>query len=176
MLHSLMMLQISFYRDLKISTFFVKLIRWYNLVMYFSAVLLGDSSLAGLLYTSFGTVFSICGISSHQGKYKAFSTCASHLSVVFLFYCTSLGVYLSSAASQSSHSSAIASVMYTLVTPMLNPFIYSLRNKEIKGALRRFFGMASTKGPVILGQKKCPGLQDSKPQSQNCASLITLQK
>ena len=117
MLHSLMMLQISFYRDLKISTFFVKLIRWYNLVMYFSAVLLGDSSLAGLLYTSFGTVFSICGISSHQGKYKAFSTHASQLSIVS-FCCVSLGVYLSSVATQSSHSSAMTSVMYTVITPI----------------------------------------------------------
>ncbi|KAK1342681.1 hypothetical protein QTO34_015447 [Cnephaeus nilssonii] len=51
-----------------------------------------------------------------------------------------LGVYLSSVASQSSHSSATASVMYTVVTPMLNPFIYSLRNNDIKRALERFFG------------------------------------
>ncbi|XP_047596895.1 olfactory receptor 7A17-like [Lutra lutra] len=69
----------------------------------------------------------------------------SWLSVVSLFYCTSLGVYLSSAATQSSHSSAVASVMYTVVTPMLNPFIYSLRNKDIKEALIRFCGMAALK-------------------------------
>ncbi|XP_027624959.1 olfactory receptor 7A17-like [Tupaia chinensis] len=59
----------------------------------------------------------------------------SGLSVVSLFYCTIIGVYLSSAA-HSSHSSAAASVMYTVVTPMLNPFIYSLRNKDIKRALK----------------------------------------
>ncbi|XP_032159670.1 olfactory receptor 7A10-like [Mustela erminea] len=63
----------------------------------------------------------------------------SWLSVVSLFYCTMLGVYLSSAATQSSHASAVASVMYTVVTPMLNPFIYSLRNKDIKRALKTFF-------------------------------------
>ncbi|XP_034513070.1 olfactory receptor-like protein OLF4 [Ailuropoda melanoleuca] len=66
--------------------------------------------------------------------------------IVSLFYCTGLGVYLSSAATQSSHASAVASVMYTVVTPMLNPFIYSLRNKQIKRALMRFSGMAALKG------------------------------
>ncbi|XP_070125329.1 olfactory receptor-like protein OLF4 [Equus caballus] len=184
-LQTSMVLQLSFCTHMEIPHFFCELNQMIqlacsdtflnNMVMYFTAMLLCGGPLPGIIYSYFKIVCSICGISSAQGKYKAFSTCASHLSVVSLF-CTSLGVYLNSAASQSSHSSAIASVMYTLVTPMLNPFIYSLRNKEIKGALRRFFGMASTKGPVILGQKKCPGLQDSKPQSQNCASLITLQK
>nr|XP_035944957.1 olfactory receptor 7A5-like [Halichoerus grypus] len=60
----------------------------------------------------------------------------SWLSVVSLFYCTLLGVYLSSAAPQIFHSSAVVSVMYTVVTPMLNPFIYTLRNKDIKRALK----------------------------------------
>ncbi|KAK1342683.1 hypothetical protein QTO34_015449, partial [Cnephaeus nilssonii] len=84
--------------------------------------------LCGLLIVS-----CICGIPSAQGKYKAFSTCASHLLIVSLFYGTCLGVYFSSAATQNAHSTAIASVMYTVVTPMLNPFIYSLRNNDIKG-------------------------------------------
>ncbi|XP_039739069.1 olfactory receptor 7D4 [Pteropus medius] len=61
--------------------------------------------------------------------------------IVSLFYCTGLGVYLSSAATHSSQSSAVASVMYTVVTPMLNPFIYSLRNKDIQVSLKKFFGM-----------------------------------
>ncbi|XP_039739065.1 olfactory receptor-like protein OLF4 [Pteropus medius] len=65
----------------------------------------------------------------------------SWLSVVFLFYCTVIGVYFSSASPHSTHSSTVASVMYTVVTPMLNPFIYSLRNKDIKGALKRFCGV-----------------------------------
>ncbi|XP_043323563.1 olfactory receptor 7A17-like [Cervus canadensis] len=69
----------------------------------------------------------------------------SWMMIVLLFYCTSLGVYLSSAATHSSHSSATASVMYTVVTPMLNPFIYSLRNKDIKGALKRVCGIVGCK-------------------------------
>ncbi|XP_044110812.1 olfactory receptor 7A5-like [Neovison vison] len=80
----------------------------------------------------------------------------SWIMIVSLFYCTVLGVYLSSAATQSSHSTAVASVMYTVVTPMLNPFIYSLRNKDIKAALIRFFKRATIKGTIVLVVKKCP--------------------
>ncbi|XP_069320913.1 olfactory receptor 7A17-like [Eulemur rufifrons] len=58
--------------------------------------------------------------------------------IVSLFSCTILGVYLSSAATQNSCSSAIALVVYTVVTPMLNPFVYSLRKTDIRRALRRF--------------------------------------
>nr|XP_036872118.1 olfactory receptor 7A10-like [Manis javanica] len=79
----------------------------------------------------------------------------SWITVVSLFYCTSLGVSLSSAATQSSHSSATASLMYTVVTPMLNPFIYSLRNKDIKRTLKRFFGKETIKGLIVLRLKKC---------------------
>ncbi|CAO2631014.1 Olfactory receptor 1571 (Fragment) [Lemmus lemmus] len=109
------------------------------MVMFFGAVLLGGGPLAGILYSYSKIVSSIRAISSSQGKYKAFSTCASHLSVVSLFYSTLLGVYLSSSVTQNSHSTARASVMYSVVTPMLNPFIYSLRNKDLMGALRRLF-------------------------------------
>ncbi|XP_023603583.1 olfactory receptor 7A10 [Myotis lucifugus] len=79
----------------------------------------------------------------------------SWITIVSFFYGTGVGVYLSSAVTQSSDSSATASVMYTVVTPMLNPFIYSLRNKDIKRALKRFFGMVAIKGPIVLGLKKC---------------------
>ncbi|XP_057345181.1 olfactory receptor 7A10-like [Manis pentadactyla] len=87
------------------------------------------------------------------------------VTVVSLYYCSSLGVYLSSAATYSSHSSATASVMYALVTPMLNPIIYSLRNKDIKGALKRVLWMEGVKMHIVLGMK-CPRFQDSKPQDQ----------
>ncbi|XP_052498630.1 olfactory receptor 7A10-like [Budorcas taxicolor] len=68
----------------------------------------------------------------------------SWLAIVSLFYCTMLGVYLSSAATHNAHSSATASVMYTVITPMLNPFIYSLRNKDMKRALKVFFVRAAS--------------------------------
>ncbi|XP_043441742.1 olfactory receptor 7A17-like [Prionailurus bengalensis] len=151
LLQTLMMLCLSFCTEVEISHFFCEINQVVllacsdpflnDMLMYFAAGLLGGASLAGILYSYSKIVSSIRGISSAQGKYKAFSTCASHLSVVSLFYCTGLGVYLSSAATQSFHSSATASVMYTVVTPMLNPFIYSLRNKDIKRALKRIVGV-----------------------------------
>ncbi|EPQ06347.1 Olfactory receptor 7A10 [Myotis brandtii] len=150
LLESLMVLCLSFCSDLEIPHFFCELNQVIklacsdtflnNIMLYFLLVLLGGGPLVGILYSYSKIVSCICAIPSAQGKYKAFSTCASHLSVVSLFYGTCLGVYLSSAATQNAHSSATASVMYTVVTPMLNPFIYSLRNNDIKRALVRFFG------------------------------------
>ncbi|XP_047572432.1 olfactory receptor 7A17-like [Lutra lutra] len=151
LLQSLMVLWLSFCREVEVSHFFCEINQVVriacsstllnDMMMYFAAVLLAGGPLAGIIYSYSKIISSILRISSAQGKYKAFSTCASHLSVVSLFYCTLLGVYLSSASPQSSHSSAIASVMYTVVTPMLNPFIYSLRNKDIKRALKSIFGV-----------------------------------
>ncbi|XP_057564928.1 olfactory receptor 7A17-like [Hippopotamus amphibius kiboko] len=152
LLHSLMALRLSFCTELEIPHFFCEINQVVqlacsdtflnDLVMYFAAGMLGSISLTGIFYSYSKIVSSIQGISSAHGKYKAFSTCASHLSVVSLFYCTMLGVYLSPDSANSSHSSATASMMYTVVTPMLNPFIYSLRNKDIKRALKRITGMA----------------------------------
>ncbi|KAM5189945.1 olfactory receptor 7A40-like [Callospermophilus lateralis] len=149
LLETLMALRLSFCTDVEIPHFVCELNQLVLLacsdtlpnvmVMYFAAVLLGGGPFAGILYSYSKIVSSVRAISSAQGKYKAFSTCASHLSVVTLFYSTLLGVYLSSSLTQNSQSTARASVMYSVVTPMLNPFIYSLRNKDITGALRRLF-------------------------------------
>ncbi|XP_036894997.1 olfactory receptor 7D4-like [Sturnira hondurensis] len=76
----------------------------------------------------------------------------SWIIIVSLFYGTGLGVYLSSASIHSSQSSAVTSVMYTVVTPMLNPFIYSLRNRDIKRALKRVLGMVDN---VHLAAEDC---------------------
>ncbi|XP_027622903.1 olfactory receptor 7A10-like, partial [Tupaia chinensis] len=86
-----------------------------DIVMYFGSILLAGGPFAGILYSYYKIASTIRKISSTQGKYKAFSTCVSHLSVVSLLYGTSVGVYLSKADSQNSHSSAAASVMYTVV-------------------------------------------------------------
>ncbi|XP_058381969.1 olfactory receptor 7D4-like [Diceros bicornis minor] len=111
-----------------------------NIILYVTTAVLAVFPLTGILFSYSQIVSSLMKMSSAGGKYRAFSTCGSHLSVVSLYYGTGLGVYLSSAVTHSSQRSSIASVMYTVVTPMLNPFIYSLRNKDVKGALRRLLG------------------------------------
>ncbi|XP_004615014.2 olfactory receptor 7A10-like [Sorex araneus] len=159
LLEILMVLRLFFSMHLEIPHFFCELKQIVqlahsdtflnNVVMHSVAVMLVGGPLAGILYSYSKIVSSIRRISSAQGKFKAFSTCASHLSVVSLFYFTLLGVYLSSAVTQGSQSSAIPSVMYTVVTPMLNPFIYSLRNKNLMGALKRLLHRTAPKGPVV---------------------------
>ncbi|XP_006874389.1 PREDICTED: olfactory receptor 7A5-like [Chrysochloris asiatica] len=149
LLHSLMFLRLSFCTELEIPHFFCEINQVLQLacsdtflndvILYFVAGLLGVIPLTGILLSYTKIVSSILRISSAEGKSKAFSTCGSHLSVISLFYGTALGVYLSSAATPNSRATAIASVMYTVVTPMLNPFIYSLRNKDIKQGLRKLF-------------------------------------
>ncbi|DAA28270.1 olfactory receptor-like protein OLF4 [Bos taurus] len=163
LLESLSLLRLSFCTFLEIPHFFCEL-NWMiqlassdtflnNVVMYSGAVLLAGGSLMCILYSYSRIVSSIGRILSSQGKYKTFSTCASHLSVVSLFYCTGLGVYLSSAGTHRFHSSATASVMYTVVTPMLNPFIYSLSNKDLEKSLKKLFGKRIIKGPIGIGFK-----------------------
>ncbi|XP_028615057.1 olfactory receptor 1496-like [Grammomys surdaster] len=82
-------------------------------------------------------ISSILKVPSTQGIYKMFSTCGSHLSVVSLFYGTVIGLYLCPSANNSTVKETVMALMYTVVTPMLNPFIYSLRNRDMKRALIR---------------------------------------
>ncbi|XP_009950575.1 PREDICTED: olfactory receptor 5B21-like [Leptosomus discolor] len=80
---------------------------------------------------------TILRMRSAAGKRKAFSTCASHLAAVTLFYGAAASMYSRPSSRHSQDLDKVASVFYTMVTPMLNPLIYSLRNKEVKNALGR---------------------------------------
>ncbi|XP_004378435.1 olfactory receptor 7G3-like [Trichechus manatus latirostris] len=147
LLHSLMALHLSFCTDLEICQFFCELPQllklacsdtlFNNILLYFMTSILGGGLFLGIIFSYMQIVSSLLKMPSTGGMYKAFSTCGSHLSVVSLFYGTGFGVYLSSATTLSSRKSPVASVMYTVVTPMLNSFIYSLRNKDMMGALRK---------------------------------------
>ncbi|XP_042701375.2 olfactory receptor 10A4-like [Chrysemys picta bellii] len=74
---------------------------------------------------------------SAESRHKAFSTCSAHLMVVTLFFGTALFTYLQSRSSYSPDTDKMISLMYTVMTPLLNPVIYTLRNKEVKGALKK---------------------------------------
>ncbi|KAG8550973.1 hypothetical protein GDO81_023902, partial [Engystomops pustulosus] len=82
----------------------------------------------------------ILSIKSTEGRKKAFSTCSSHL-VVFTMYCgTAASVYLIPSSRHSGFLEEVITVVYAIVTPMLNPLIYSLRNQELRTAMETFFG------------------------------------
>ncbi|VTJ61517.1 Hypothetical predicted protein [Marmota monax] len=146
-LHNLIALYFTYFKDVEIANFFcqpsqiLSLICFdtftKNIVMYTVGAIYGFLPVLGIFFSYYKIVSSILRIPSSGGKYKAFSTCGSHLAVVGLFYGTAIGVYLASAVSDSPRKIAVFSVMYTVVTPMLNPFIYSLRNKDIKTALMK---------------------------------------
>uniref|UniRef100_A0A8D1FH01 Olfactory receptor n=1 Tax=Sus scrofa TaxID=9823 RepID=A0A8D1FH01_PIG len=147
LLHSLMVLRLSFCKNLEIPHFFCELAQVIklacsdtlvnNILVYLVTSILGGVPLLGIIFSYTQIVSSVLSMPSAGGRYKAFSTCGSHLSVVSLFYGTAFGVYISSAVTPSSKKTAVASLMYTVVPPMLNPFIYSLRNEDIKRALRK---------------------------------------
>ncbi|NWW70396.1 O10C1 protein, partial [Climacteris rufus] len=89
-----------------------------------------------LILVSYGLIISsILKIKSAKGRYKAFSTCFSHITVVTLFYGTAVFIYIHPKSSYSLDVDKVLSLFYSVVTPILNPVIYSLRNREVKEAL-----------------------------------------
>ncbi|MBZ3881156.1 Olfactory receptor 7G1 [Sciurus carolinensis] len=154
LLHSLMVLRLSFCIDLEIPHFFCELAQVVklacsdslveNILIYVSSCMFVGAPLSGIVFSYIHIVSSLLRMLSSEGKHKAFSTCESHMSVVSLFYGTGFGVYISFAVTDSPRKTAVASVIYTLVPQMLNPFIYSLRNRDMKEALRKLTGRTTS--------------------------------
>ncbi|XP_051822144.1 olfactory receptor 10AG1-like [Antechinus flavipes] len=90
-----------------------------------------------ILISYFTIITTILKLPSTSGKSKAFSTCSSHLMVVCLFYGSATITYVRSKASHSAKSNKVFALFYTIVTPLLNPIIYSLRNKDVIVAMRK---------------------------------------
>ncbi|XP_051023777.1 olfactory receptor 2B11 [Acomys russatus] len=91
-----------------------------------------------LILLSYGFIArAVVRIRSSRGRHKAFGTCSSHLLVVSLFYLPAIYMYLQPPSSYSQEQGKFISLFYSIITPTLNPFIYTLRNKDVKGALRR---------------------------------------
>ncbi|XP_036133158.1 olfactory receptor 151 [Molossus molossus] len=120
----LMKLSCSSTYDIEMTVFFLA---GFNIIVTSSAVLF-----------SYAFIFSsILRISSAEGRSKAFSTCSSHLAAVGVFYGSTAFMYLKPSTASSLAQENVASVFYTTVIPMLNPLIYSLRNKEVKAAMQK---------------------------------------
>uniref|UniRef100_A0A8C3S7J8 Olfactory receptor n=1 Tax=Chelydra serpentina TaxID=8475 RepID=A0A8C3S7J8_CHESE len=105
-----------------------------------------------LIILSYVQVFTtVLRIPSEQGRHKAISTCLPHLIVVSLFVCTGIFAYLKPTSSSTSGLDLMVAVLYSVVPPMMNPIIYSMRNKEIKDALKKLTG----KCVDFTGIQKC---------------------
>ncbi|XP_004604438.2 olfactory receptor 1F1-like [Sorex araneus] len=145
LLHTLLMARLSFCGDSVIPHFFCDITPLLKLSC--SDTSLNDTMIltegALIMITPFVCILvsyihishAVLRVPSTQGRWKAFSTCSSHLAVVSLFYGTIIAVYFNPLSSHSSEKDTAATVLYTVVTPMLNPFIYSLRNRDLKRAL-----------------------------------------
>ncbi|XP_049989374.1 olfactory receptor 50-like isoform X1 [Alexandromys fortis] len=146
LVHTILLARLSFFRGNTLHHFFCDL----SALIKLSSSDTSINELLILIVGSLGiTVPFICTVVSYgrigatilrtlsiKGICKALSTCGSHLSVVSLYYGAIIGLYFVPSSNNTNDKDVIVAVLYTLVAPMLNPFIYSLRNKEMKGVLR----------------------------------------
>ncbi|XP_037374485.1 olfactory receptor 24-like [Talpa occidentalis] len=154
LIHILLLSKLYFYTNQEIPHFFCDFGPLFQLscsdtllneeLVMILAGFLGISPLL-CITSSYAHIFlAVARVPSKQGKKKALATCSSHLSMVILFYTTVFATYLKPPSNSHSTGELVASAMYTLVTPTLNPFIYSLRNKDVKSSLKRVLGIESS--------------------------------
>ncbi|XP_061334282.1 olfactory receptor 5J3-like [Pezoporus flaviventris] len=108
-----------------------------EMILFSLAGVIELSTISAVLVSYLFIFFAILSVRSAEGRQKASSTCMSHLIVVTTLYGTTIFMYLRPSSSYFLNTDKVVSVFYTVVIPMLNPLIYSLRNKEMKDALRR---------------------------------------
>ncbi|KAF7472204.1 olfactory receptor 5D18-like [Marmota monax] len=109
------------------------------LLLFIFATFNGVSTLLIILMSYLFIFITILKMGSATGRHKAFSTCASHLTAISIFHGTILFLYCVPNSKNSRHTVKVASVFYTVVIPMLNPLIYSLRNKDVKDTVSKLF-------------------------------------
>ncbi|XP_008844183.1 olfactory receptor 1361-like [Nannospalax galili] len=145
LLHTLLMAQLSFCSNNTIPHFFCDVTPLLKLscsdthlnemmILTEGAVIMVTPFVC-ILVSYIHIICAVLRVPSPRGRWKAFSTCGSHLAVVCLFYGTIIAVYFNPSSSHATEKDTAATVLYTVVTPMLNPFIYSLRNRDLKRAL-----------------------------------------
>ncbi|XP_055463554.1 olfactory receptor 5AC1-like [Psammomys obesus] len=107
------------------------------LVVFICSIFIQAFTLANIIVSYTRVLFSILRKKSEKGRHKAFSTCSAHLLSVSLFYGNLFLIYIRPGSGPAEDKEKLYSLFYTIIIPLLNPFIYSLRNKEVLGALRR---------------------------------------
>ncbi|MBZ3876492.1 Olfactory receptor 10AG1 [Sciurus carolinensis] len=111
-----------------------------ELMFYMTALLFVLAPFLFILISYIKIISTVLKLPSATSRAKAFSTCSSHLTVVLLFFGSGIITYLRPEASHSAETDKVLSLFYTIVTPIFNPMIYSLRNKDIKRTLRKLLG------------------------------------
>ncbi|KAM8936050.1 olfactory receptor 2L5-like [Lycaon pictus] len=109
----------------------------YEYTVFVSTILFLAFPFIGIVCSYGRVLLAICHMQSTEGRKKAYSTCSTHLTVVTLYYAPFVYTYLCPRSFRSPTENKVLAVFYTILTPVLNPIIYCLRNKEVMGALRR---------------------------------------
>ncbi|XP_043828082.1 olfactory receptor 5L1-like [Dromiciops gliroides] len=164
LIHTCLALKISSYRSNIINHFFCDIPPLLSLscsdvstneLLLFIVASFNEISTIIIIFTSYIFILiTILRMRSSEGRRKAFSTCASHLTAIVVFHGTILFIYCRPGSGNTLDSDKVATVFYTVVIPMLNPLIYSLRNKDVKESLRKV--IASEMGslcPKLSGRR-----------------------
>ncbi|MBZ3879250.1 Olfactory receptor 2A5 [Sciurus carolinensis] len=147
LLHVVLLLRLPFCGPHKINHFFCEILsvlklacadtRLNQVVIFAASVFILVGPLCWVLASYTRILLAILRIQSGEGRRKAFSTCSSHLCVVGLFFGSAIAMYMAPQSRHPEEQQKVLSLFYSLFNPMLNPLIYSLRNTEVKGALRK---------------------------------------
>ncbi|XP_059566880.1 olfactory receptor 5L1-like [Myotis daubentonii] len=150
LIHLCLALEITSYRSNVINHFFCDLppllslacsdVSMNELLLYIVATFNEIITIVLILTSYLFILITILRMHSAEGRRKAFSTCASHLTAIVVFHGTILFTYCRPSTGNSTDTDKVATVFYTVVIPMLNPLIYSVRNKDVKEALRKVVG------------------------------------
>nr|XP_033779202.1 olfactory receptor 1019-like [Geotrypetes seraphini] len=159
---TVMVAQLSFCGSMEIDHFFCELqsilklscskIHLIQYVIYIYGALVGLSAFLLTLTSYIFIVAAILKIKSTEGRRKAFSTCSSHLTLIILFYVTIMFVNMRPTSASSQDYDKFVSLLYVVLIPLVNPIVYSLKNKELKRALRKYI----LKTKPRIGNVFCP--------------------
>ncbi|XP_068110968.1 olfactory receptor 5V1-like [Hyperolius riggenbachi] len=147
-IHDALIFVMPYFRSIHINHFFCEVppllqiscrdTRLNQALVYVTAVIIVMCSFLLIIISYLNIICTIIKIRSSRGRQKAFSTCSSHLMVVAIYFGTIMLISMRPSSTHFPESDKIFSMLYTAVTPMLNPFIYSIRNKEVKGTVKTF--------------------------------------